>query len=70
MRELEKKLGAAEKAMDQRVAKGDALVKEEVDSELIAEIVGQWTGIPVARLEVIPWAEQCVKCKARGERRR
>jgi RNA polymerase-binding transcription factor DksA len=24
----------------------------------------------VARLEVIPWAEQCVKCKARGERRR
>jgi RNA polymerase-binding transcription factor DksA len=26
--------------------------------------------IPVARLEVIPWAEQCVKCKARGERRR
>jgi RNA polymerase-binding protein DksA len=26
--------------------------------------------IPVARLEVIPWADQCVKCKARGERRR
>ncbi|MDZ4826059.1 MAG: TraR/DksA C4-type zinc finger protein, partial [Actinomycetota bacterium] len=26
--------------------------------------------IPVARLEVIPWAEMCVKCKARGERRR
>ena len=26
--------------------------------------------IPVARLEVIPWAELCVKCKARGERRR
>jgi RNA polymerase-binding transcription factor DksA len=26
--------------------------------------------IPLARLEVIPWAEQCVKCKARGERRR
>jgi RNA polymerase-binding transcription factor DksA len=26
--------------------------------------------IPVGRLEVIPWAEQCVKCKARGERRR
>jgi DnaK suppressor protein len=26
--------------------------------------------IPVARLEAIPWAELCVKCKARGERRR
>jgi RNA polymerase-binding protein DksA len=26
--------------------------------------------IPVARLEVIPWADQCVKCKQRGERRR
>jgi uncharacterized protein (TIGR00251 family) len=26
--------------------------------------------IPVARLEVIPWADQCVKCKSRGERRR
>ena len=26
--------------------------------------------IPVARLEVLPWAVQCVKCKARGERRR
>ncbi|MGH9027326.1 MAG: TraR/DksA C4-type zinc finger protein [Acidimicrobiia bacterium] len=26
--------------------------------------------IPVARLEVIPWTELCVDCKARGERRR
>ncbi|MCZ7526180.1 MAG: TraR/DksA family transcriptional regulator [Acidimicrobiia bacterium] len=26
--------------------------------------------IPVARLEVIPYAELCVKCKQRGERRR
>jgi RNA polymerase-binding protein DksA len=26
--------------------------------------------IPVARLEVIPWADQCVRCKSRGERRR
>jgi RNA polymerase-binding transcription factor DksA len=26
--------------------------------------------IPLARLEVLPWAVQCVKCKARGERRR
>jgi RNA polymerase-binding protein DksA len=26
--------------------------------------------IPVPRLEAIPWADQCVKCKSRGERRR
>ncbi|MFM8973491.1 MAG: TraR/DksA family transcriptional regulator, partial [Actinomycetota bacterium] len=26
--------------------------------------------IPVARLEVIPWTDQCVTCRARGERRR
>jgi len=26
--------------------------------------------IPVARLELIPWAHFCVKCKSRGERRR
>jgi RNA polymerase-binding transcription factor DksA len=26
--------------------------------------------IPVARLEAIPWAEYCVDCKARVERRR
>src|SRR4029078_8054194 len=26
--------------------------------------------IPLARLEVLPWSVQCVKCKARGERRR
>ncbi len=26
--------------------------------------------IPLARLEVLPWSVLCVKCKARGERRR
>ncbi len=26
--------------------------------------------IPVARLEAIPWADLCVRCKSRGERRR
>ena len=50
IRELEKKLAATEKAMEDRRAKGDAMVKEEVDAEAIAEVVGQWTGIPVARL--------------------
>ncbi len=26
--------------------------------------------IPIARLEAIPWADLCVRCKSRGERRR
>jgi ATP-dependent Clp protease ATP-binding subunit ClpB len=50
IRELEKQLVAAEKAMDERQARGNALVREEVDAELIAEIVSRWTGIPVSRL--------------------
>ena len=50
MRELEQQLALAEKSLTQRQARGDALVKEEVDAEAIAEIVGRWTGIPVSRL--------------------
>ncbi len=50
IRELENRLAKAETAMSERQARGDALVKEEVDAELIAEIVGKWTGIPVSRL--------------------
>ena len=30
--------------------KSDALLKEEVDEEDIAEIVAKWTGIPVAKM--------------------
>ncbi|MCZ6834757.1 MAG: ATP-dependent chaperone ClpB [Planctomycetota bacterium] len=48
--ELEKRLKAAESILARRQADGQALVKEEVDSEEIAEIVGAWTGIPVSRL--------------------
>jgi len=50
MRELQEQLEKAEKALDERQARGDALVKEEVDAEQIAEIVSRWTGIPVSRL--------------------
>jgi len=48
--ELEKKLKAASDALDARKAAGDAMVKEEVDAEQVAEIVARWTGIPVSRL--------------------
>ncbi len=50
IRDLEKKLAQAEAAMAQRKARGDALVKEEVDAEAVASIVARWTGIPVSRL--------------------
>ncbi len=48
--DLEKRLSEAEQASKARAARGDALVKEEVDAEQVAEIVGRWTGIPVTRL--------------------
>ncbi|MBL8887749.1 MAG: AAA family ATPase [Phycisphaerales bacterium] len=49
-RELEKQLTDSEARWAKRVAKGGTLIKEEVDSEQIAQIVGRWTGIPVSRL--------------------
>jgi len=49
-RELEKQLSDSEARWEKRVAKGGTLIKEEVDSEQIAQIVGRWTGIPVSRL--------------------
>ncbi len=50
MRELETGLAQAEARLDERAATGDALVKEEVDAEQVADIVSRWTGIPVSRL--------------------
>ncbi len=50
MRDLEQRLATAEKALAERQSRGDALVKEEVDAQAIAEVVGRWTGIPVSRL--------------------
>ncbi|MDQ8046681.1 MAG: ATP-dependent chaperone ClpB [Patulibacter sp.] len=46
--ELEKALAAAEAAVEENDGRG--YLKEEVDAEDIAEIVGRWTGIPVSRL--------------------
>jgi ATP-dependent Clp protease ATP-binding subunit ClpB len=50
LRELQARLVEAEKRIDEREAKGEMLMKEEVDAEAIAQIVGRWTGIPVSRL--------------------
>ncbi|MGH7244767.1 MAG: ATP-dependent Clp protease ATP-binding subunit [Phycisphaerales bacterium] len=49
-RELEKQLSDSEARWAKRVAKGGTLIKEEVDAEQVAGIVGRWTGIPVSRL--------------------
>jgi ATP-dependent Clp protease ATP-binding subunit ClpB len=48
-RQLEEQIRAAEERLKSMQAE-NALLKEEVDAEEIAEIVARWTGIPVARL--------------------
>ena len=46
---LEKNLEQEKKNLDQ-LQVNQKMLKEEVDSEDIAEVVGKWTGIPVSRL--------------------
>ena len=48
--ELAKQLEQAEANIDERQSKGEVLIKEEVDPEAVARIVGRWTGIPVSKL--------------------
>lgn len=48
--ELEQQLKELEANEHEQVKDGEALVREEVSPEEIAEIVGRWTGIPVSRL--------------------
>ncbi len=50
LRDLDARLKAAGEKLAKRHAEGDALVREEVDGEQIAEVVATWTGIPVSRL--------------------
>lgn len=49
IRESEQKLETL-KAELQKIQSGGSLLKEEVDSEDIAEVVAKWTGIPVAKM--------------------
>ena len=49
LRELESQVVDLEDRIKQ-IQAGDALLKEEVDAEEIAEIVSRWTGIPVSKL--------------------
>jgi ATP-dependent Clp protease ATP-binding subunit ClpB len=50
LRDLDARLKKAEQKLAVRLASGQALVKEEVDAEQVAEVVAKWTGIPVTRL--------------------
>ncbi len=47
--ELEARIKEQESRL-QRLQKAKSMLKEEVDEEDIAEVVGKWTGIPVSRL--------------------
>jgi len=49
LRTLETELKAQETRLDE-VQRGQALVSERVDDDLIAQIVARWTGIPVTRM--------------------
>ncbi len=50
LRELEAELNRREEELAAAQSNGDALVHQEVSSEQIAEVVSQWTGIPVSRM--------------------
>jgi ATP-dependent Clp protease ATP-binding subunit ClpB len=50
MRELERDLAENQKKLDTLAQSGNALVREEVTPEEIAEVVSKWTGIPVTRM--------------------
>jgi ATP-dependent Clp protease ATP-binding subunit ClpB len=47
---LEKRIAEAEAQGDGQPKESSRLLKKEVDSEEIAEVVSQWTGIPVSRM--------------------
>ncbi len=49
LRQLESELAQAEARL-RDVQRDGALLKEEVDADEIAEVVGRWTGVPVSRL--------------------
>lgn len=50
LRDLSAKLEAAQKKLHEQAEDGQSLIKEEVTSEEIAEVVSRWTGVPMSRM--------------------
>jgi ATP-dependent Clp protease ATP-binding subunit ClpB len=50
LRDLRQKLADAESKLRELTRSGKALVKEEVTTEEIAQVVSRWTGVPVSRM--------------------
>jgi ATP-dependent Clp protease ATP-binding subunit ClpB len=50
MRDLARQIEQAQQRLRELTKSGEALVKEEVTSEEIAEVVSRWTGVPVSRM--------------------
>ncbi|MCQ0110814.1 ATP-dependent chaperone ClpB [Zhouia amylolytica] len=50
IKEATEKLEQLQKQLDETQGDGSALIKEEVTSEDIAEVVAKWTGIPVSKM--------------------
>ncbi len=48
--DLQKTLTEREKALDELHTSGKGLLREEVTTEEIAEVVSRWTGVPVSRM--------------------
>ena len=50
LRELKTQVDKARAEVHELTADGNAMVKEEVTSEEIAQVVSRWTGVPVTRM--------------------
>ena len=48
--EAEQQIAALQEQLQLVTASGNAMIKEEVDSQDVAEVVSRWTGIPVQRM--------------------
>jgi ATP-dependent Clp protease ATP-binding subunit ClpB len=67
LRELEEKLAEQEKRL-KALQSNSPLLKEEIDDEEIAQVVAQWTGIPISRLMEAE-TEKLVRMEARLHQR-
>ena len=50
LRAIKSQIEAAEKKLHELQNAGDAMVKDEVSADEIAEVVSRWTGVPVSRM--------------------